>query len=275
MSDTASAAALGQPQFGRGINEGIQYEIFCGDRYFCVRVIETGSLKYHCSWVYDGGVRELLSSETPLRRSAKPHLDLSGDDIRIEADKSGGKIGVKSPAGDLEIDFKSPITASWGIPPEDVAIHQPLMDATVRWGGQSLRGQGYCKRYWYHRDIDYWSWRFIMGIVQQGAAPLMVWTAEAMFALEKYDYFKLVGPNGAVAAAERNDSLHREAEAFGTVNGVAYNARVRELGRWEKVLRTSAMDTKLRLKFCELSLISGGTTLKGYALHEIGAGTSR
>jgi hypothetical protein len=225
--------------------------------------------------MFDGSVRELISSDTPLNRSTKPHLDLVGDNLRIEADKSGGKIRVKSPAGNLEIEFKSPITASWGIPPEDVAIHQPLMDATVHWAGQSFRGHGYCKRYWYHRDIDYWSWRFIMGVVQRSAAPLMVWTAEATFKLEKYDYFKLVAPDGVIAAAERNDSRHREAEAFGTVNGTAYSARVRELGRWEKVLRTSTMDTKLRLKFCELSLITGSSTLKGYALHEIGAGTTR
>ncbi len=266
----------GQPQFGRGVNEGIQYEIFCDKRFYSVRVVECASLKYHGAWMFDGGARELLSSLVPLSRSAKPHLDLIGDNIHIEADDAGGSIKLETSGGDmLAIDFKSPITASWGIPPRDSVIHQPLLQATVSFGGRTVEGHGYCKRYWYAKDIDYWNWRFIMGVVRRRRAPAMVWTAEANFALEKYDYFKIATPDGTIVAADKFDSCHRETQAFGIFDGVACEARVRELGRLEKVLRSDAMETKLSQRFCELTLVEGRKISKGYALHEIGAGTAR
>ena len=275
---TSSAATQyrGQPQFGCGVNEGIQYEVFCGDKFFSVRVIECASLKYHSAWMFDREARELLSSFEPLRRSAKSHLDLNGNGVHIEADETGGSVTLKtSGSGTLAIEFKSPITSSWGIPPGDVAIHQPLLKATVNFSGRTFEGHGYCKRYWYVKDIDYWNWRFIMGLVERNREPAMVWTAEANFALEKYDYFKIATPDGTIVAANGTDSHHREAQAFGILKGVPCEARVRELGRWEKVLRTGATDTKLSQRFCALTLVEGGKTHTGHALHEIGAGTAR
>lgn len=273
---TGSANSVsGQPQFPCGPNDGLQYEFFFGDRFVEIRLIKTGSLDFSGAWMFDGKAQELFSSFQPLeRRQGARNLDVTSEHLHAEANEKGGSITITSSVAKLKIDFTSPINSVWGFPPSDTVIHQPLLKAKINFGGESLQGVGYCKRYWFEKQVRYWNWRFIMGVIQQPQNPMMVWTADANFAMQKYAYFKIATGDGTILAADANASTHRDTEAFGTINGAPCAVRVRELGRWEKTLKSPTMDTLLRLKFCELTLDQAGKTYTGYALHEIGAGTA-
>jgi hypothetical protein len=275
VKPTLASGYTSQPQFFN-VHEGVQYELFCGEIFFSVRVIETASMQFHGIWTYESGsTRELMSSYEKLARAATPHLDLLGKELRIEAKPAGGSISANTREGPFEAKFTSPISASWGIPPQDVVIHQPLLKVNIEFGGKTYDGIGYCKRYWYGKDIDYWSWRFISGPVQRNGETAYLWTAEAMFELQKYDYFKLATPDGKIQAAAKSDSHHRETEAWGLLNGVECYASVRSLGTWEWITRKNNTDTKIIQSFCELTFVEGDKIHKGHALQEIGAGTAR
>ncbi len=264
-----------QPQFFN-VHEGLQYELFCGDVFFSVRIVETKSMQFQGIWMYENGkTRELMSNYDKLARAGTPHIDLSSKDLHVVTSDAGGTISAKTKEGSFEVKFTSPVTASWGIPPEDVAIHQPLLKISVTFNGKKYDGVGYCKRYWYSTDLEYWSWRFISGPVQYKGETAYLWTAEAMFDLQKYDYFKLATSDGKIQAAAKPDSRHREMEAWGVLNGVECHASVRHLGTFEWVMRKNNSDSKIIQSFCELTYVEGGKTYKGHALHEIGAGTSR
>ncbi|MGE3149094.1 MAG: hypothetical protein AB7K04_08515 [Pseudorhodoplanes sp.] len=270
------AASRGQPQF-RHAQEGVQYELFCGDTFFSVRIIETTSAQFNGIWMYEGGkARGLMSNYEKLTRAATPHVDLSGDSLRIEIEEAGGTIHAKTDEGPFDLTFESPITFVWGIPPTaaNSATHQPLLNVTVKFAGREYKGIGYCKRYW-HSDIDYCFWRFISGPVQRNGETAYLWTAEANFDLKKYDYFKLATPDGKLRVAGPNDSRHRELEAFGVLDGIKCHASVRHLGNWEYLIRKNNTDLKIIQAFCELTYEEGGKIYKGHALHEIGAGTYR
>jgi hypothetical protein len=168
----------------------------------------------------------------------------------------------------FEISFTSPVTSRWAIP-LGVAVHQPLLQGQVTYGGRTLRGLGYSKRYWYHEDIEYWGWRFIQGQVGQE----MLWTAEATFGHLKYDYFKIARPDGTVEAAGPTGSFHREDAAYGTIGKTSYEVRIEELGLWETTLRTERMQAKLRQRFCRMTVRHDGKIEEGVALNETGMGT--
>ncbi|MGE3148059.1 MAG: hypothetical protein AB7K04_03230 [Pseudorhodoplanes sp.] len=273
----AAANYRGQPQFGENRNEAVRYEIFGDGWFLTVRVTETPSLKYVSAWMYDnGGIRDLYCGPDAMTRSGSSHLKLVSDRLTVEADDEKGHIVLKAmDGGNLDIKFKSPITSSWEIPPGDTAIHQPFLDVEVTIDGRTRSAIGYCKRYWYVEDIDYWNWRFILGVIRYHGAPRMLWTAEANFAHEKYDYFKFVSPDGSIISAKPDDSRHRETKAFGILNGKECEAHVEELGRIVRDLRSDRMDTRIITKFCKLKFIEAGEVHTGYALHEIGSGTAR
>ena len=79
-------------------------------------------------------------------------------------------------------------------------IHRPAMSGTIaQWRGDEQRGYGYSKRYAaiYAR---YNAWRFIHGVATPAgdatfgtsSPPSIVWTADATFGDDKYNYYKLL-----------------------------------------------------------------------------------
>ncbi len=264
-----------QPQFVNK-HEGLQYEFFCGDRFFSVRIVETASMSFFGIWAYDGKKSHgLLEKYARLERIGDTFADLMSDAMHVKTDKNGGKITAKTNEGSLNINFSAPITKPWFIPPNDMAIHQPLLKVEVELDGQKFSGMGYCKRYWYNGDFDYWNWRFISGPVHRGKELCYLWTAEATFEFQKYDYFKLALPSGDLIESDKRDPHHRDMIAYGTLNGVACTAEVRHLGGWQWIMRQNNTDTKIVQHFSELTFVEGDKTHKGCALHEMGAGTTR
>ena len=74
-------------------------------------------------------------------------------------------------------------------------------------------------------------------------------------------------------AADATGSFHREDAAHGTIGKTSYEVRIEELGLWETVLRTERMDTKLRQRFCRMTVRHDGKVEEGVALNETGMGT--
>jgi hypothetical protein len=266
-------AEAAQPQFGRGCHDGVQYHFFCGDKFFSVRVVETRSLRHHSAWLFDGGTREIVNSSEPLDRSGEDHLDLRGARFEVAADEAGGSVRVRSEGARpvFEVTFTSPVTFKWPFP-KGAATHQPLLQSQVTYDGRTYSGLGYCKRYWYDEDIGYWGWRFIQGEADQ--RRYMLWTADATFGHWKYDYFKIARPDGRLAAAGPLESFHRDDAAYGVIAGTRYEVRIEEIGVWETVLRSSLMETKLRQRFCRMTVTHDGTVDTGLALNETGFGTA-
>ncbi|MBM3599746.1 MAG: hypothetical protein FJX35_16160 [Alphaproteobacteria bacterium] len=263
----------GQPAFGVGAHDGIQYHFFAGDKFFSVRVVETDTHKHQSAWLYDRRAREVLNidSARALKQGRGDQLDISGPRFRIRADQTGGEIGVldAKQRPSFEIAFRTPISFHWDFPGGPV-IHQPLIKAEIAYRGETLRAVGYSKRYWYDDPIGYWSWRFIQGSFGRS----MLWTAEANFDLVKYDYFKIVRPSGKLEQAANRDSMHRQEYGRAIVGRTTYEIDLQELGRWETRMHTRLLDTKLRQRFCKMTLRRGDKVETGYALNEIACGTA-
>ena len=102
----------------------------------------------------------------------------------------------------------------------------------------------------------------------------MLWTAEANFDLTKYDYFKIVRPDGTLEQSENRDSMHRQEYGRGTIGGTTYEIDLKELGRWETRMHSRLLDTKLRQRICKMTLKHGDKVETGYALNEVACGTA-
>jgi hypothetical protein len=266
---------VAQPQFGKGYHDSIQYHFFCGTTFFSMRVFNTKNFTHHSAWVFDGQARELLNVSEPLKYIGSERLNLQSSRFLMEGGDHDGKIAIMSPARKntpiMEVRFKNPNTFVWscfGTP----AIHQTHLEGEIIYNGQTFRGVGYCKRYWWDENIEFWGYRFVQGVCNPG---YMIWTADATFGNLKYAYFKIAQPNGILAVAEEKNSSHRNDTAFGVIDGVSYDIQLTELGVWETVLRSKDMESKMRQRFCEMTVTHDGRTDKGFALNETCFGTIR
>ena len=264
---------VGHFQFGLTCHEGVQYNFFCDGKYFAARIIESRSLRHQSAWVYDNGVVELLNEAAHMERIGTDHLDIRTPRFHMASDDAQGSIAVlsESSSPELEIKFTTPVSSSWAAPGEGAGLHQPLIPCEVAYGGKTYSGIGYCKRYWFERDLEYWGWRFVEGEV--GGAAAMLWTADATFGHSKYDYFKIATPDGHVVAADNMHTHHRDDRAFGTIDGTRYEVQIEEIAEWSTRLRTDNMDTKLRNRFCKMTVRHDGKEETGYAHNETGFGT--
>lgn len=260
-----------QRPFGDFDHDSIQYHAFCGDFVCAARIFSTRSLVHTSAWVYDGkSVRTVFgSTETPVQSSAG-YCDVSAPGIAIRADDKTASISLAPRASDdaIEMTFDVRSQVTWGDTISTV-LHQPDMDCRVVFGGATHTGQGYAKRYTWTPCPHNWGYRFIQGYADE----INLWTAEATFGDDKYDYFKLIAPDGTVSEAGRPDSCHRMNSAFATVEGDRIAVEIEEIGRWEVDLKSSAMDSLLRQKMCRLRVTRNGDVHNGYAINETCYGT--
>ena len=260
-------------QFGVCNHESIQYNFFVGESFFSVRVIETRSLAHQSVWIYDHGIHELLNETAPIERIGTGHLEIETPRLHLTSDDSQGSVTASSAASasSLEIKFTIPVSSSWGSPGMGAGLHQPLLQGEIAYGGETLEGVGYCKRYWFEEDLGYMAWRFIAGELNGGAS--MLWTADATFGHSKYDYFKIAYPDGVVLAADNTHTHHRDDTAYGAIDGAPYEVGIEEIAEWSTRLRSDEMDLKLRKRFCKLALRHAVREETGYALNETGIGS--
>jgi len=142
--------------------------------------------------------------------------------------------------------------------------------------GETFSGDGYSKRYY---GPDYgpgWGYRFIVGFVAPGAGytcagedTIAVWTADATFDVNKYNYFKLLHPDGEFQQAESKDTWQQENNGYAFIDSNRYEVEVETVGDWwETIIEGQHMKSKMRQRFCRLKLMFNGKTYVGRALNE-------
>ena len=240
-----------------------------------MRLIEIGDFRHQSAWVYDGEVRGLLDASEPIEPDGDDHLKIHTSRFFMESDNHHGSVTVLAESGSpaLEMRWTIPISSTWGCPGDGRNISEPLLAGKVTYQGQTHHGPGYCKRGWFDRDPQYWAWRFIEGAFDDGAG--LIWSADAMFGISTYDYFKIAYADGRILVADDEHSHHRDDIAYASIDGTAYEAEVEEIGLWKTKLMGKNMECLLRQRFCRLTVRHDGEERKGHALHEMGCGTMR
>lgn len=262
-----------QPPFGGFDHDSIQYHAFCGDLVCAARIFQTRSLVHTSAWLYDGtGVRTLLTSRERPRQSGSDHFEVTASGIEMRADDKAATLRLTPDDGGngLELHFAVRSEVTWNDTISTV-IHQPNLECRVTFAGTTYHGIGYSKRYTWTPCPHHWGYRFIQGYSNDGAINL--WTAEATFGEHKYDYFKMMLPDGSVREAAPPDSCHRINAAFARVGGDDIAVEIEEIGRWEANLTSPAMDSLLRQRMCSLRVVKNGATHDGYAINETCYGT--
>ena len=173
--------------------------------------------------------------------------------------------------------------------PSVPVIHRPAMAGSIaQWRGAEQQGYGYSKRYAaiYAR---YNAWRFIHGVATPAGdstfgaptPPSIVWTADATFGDDKYNYYKLL-PAERHAAGELTESVssdtYNQADAgYATIAGVRHSASLEEVAKWHTIINdgsAGSMEAKYENRLCKLTLRAGDAPpLTGLAYNERYMGT--
>jgi hypothetical protein len=250
----------------------VQYHFFCEDKLFAIRVFRTETLEHHSAWIFDGGVRTILTTAAPVRQAACEHLDVSSDALRMEAQDVGGRISLRgsSSVDVLQLEFTVGRTLRWSDTLEEV-IHQPDLRCEVHYHGRRYAGVGYCKRYAWAEPPHYWGYRFLQGFLDDRRTS--IWTADAVFGTNKYDYFKVLAPDGSLVELAGDSTAHKQNIMFGYASGIRHEARFEELGEWNQVLKSGGMDSHLRQRYGVVTYFDGHSTRKGVAISEYCFGT--
>ena len=106
----------------------------------------------------------------------------------------------------------------------------------------------------------------------------MLWTADGNFGgdYNKYDYFKIVHPDGRLLQSADTDSRHRDNAAYATVDGEPLRGGDRgPSARGRRCCGARKPGSSLRQRFCRLTLRHGDRVEEGYAINETGTGAIR
>jgi len=248
-----------------------QYHFFLEDgSLIALRYFRTGTLEHYSAWWCDtqGHSRELLN--TSESQCSQPHIQIIKDDC-------SGKIRLVET--DLEIDFQVATQLSWGVPAEKEShpvIHQPQLLGTVRMGDQTQTAVGYCKIF-EGSYPKFWGYHFVHAFFPNYG---IIWSADATFGQEKYNYFKLLNlPQEEEKTILHGDaSYHRQASAYTQINAQSYHLKFEQktFGSWSSVLRnnSSTMESDLHLDYKHALLeIDGQKITEGVCLKESCFGT--
>lgn len=265
-----------QPDWAQTAGDSWQYELFFGDRFLSVRALKFASAEFISAWLFDEGVVDLFSTYEPLVNSTPegPGVQAQNQQLSLKLGPGGGQILVQSAArGALRVELEETVSTLWRFPPDDVVIHQPLLRATLTLGSETWKGAGYAKRYTFGADTEHMSWRFISGPLPAEPDPGWLWTAEASFALKKYDYFKRASSDGQIITADQPGTWHRDRMAHGVLDGIAHTVEIEDLGRIERRVQGPGTDLLLSQAFCRMCVRAGEETHHSRALNEIACGS--
>lgn len=258
-----------QTPFGGFDHDSLQYHVFCGPIVGAARLFRTASLEHASLWLWrDGRLEEIAASRGPFETGGGVGLSLGADGLAFREDPDG--IRIEAGDGALRIRLAPRRELRWSDTISEV-VHQPDLDVTLLIDGAEHRGIGYCKRYSWTPAPRHWGYRFVQGYA--GAPPTAFWTAEATFGLGKYDYFKALGPDGALREAAPAESCHRQDAAHARLGGEPVALELEELAVWEAPLVSGAMDSLLRQRVCRLTARIGGVAHDGFAINETCYGT--
>ena len=282
-----------------GLHDSLQYHFFFENLFLAVRIFHTESLQSTTAWAYDfsraaDGPVELLNTYTPLTpQRGPPSLHLEGEEISIvDAAADGIRITLRPTSaaalemlerggaprgvsGRPELTIEAAQGHAYGWMPagfetaaDRPVIHRPQMTARASWCGVEQSGHGYSKRYHgaYPRQNQ---WRFIHGVATTAAAanvepPSIVWTADATFGDDKYNYFKLLPPaghaTGALLESASSETYQQQDAAYAVIGGQKVEARLDEIAKWHTIIGGRAsgeMESKYENRLCKFTLRVG------------------
>ena len=122
--------------------------------------------------------------------------------------------------------------------------------------------------------------RVTAGFVAQGGYRLggddaiAVWTADATFDVNKYNYFKILSEEGEFLEAESKNTWQQLDAGYAIVNGNKWSVEVETLGEWWSTdIQNEHMMSRMQQRYCSLRLEYNGKVMKGRALNERCFGT--
>ena len=268
-----------QPIFGSASFDSLQYHFFCGDRFFGLRLQRCPSLEHSSVWLHDGQrTLELVNSGERMIQSGVDYLEVTTSALSMTAPDGQGHLSARDALGNtvLEIEFEPRTEIVWDFPtgdptrPGNPVIHQPDIVCTARYRGESTSGIGYSKRA-YMEPPRYMGYVFIHGVSEDGRTQL--WTADAGWGESKYDYFKLLHPDGRLEESAPTDSYHQWDSAYAMLGERKVGVHIDEIGRWETHLISARMDSLYGQRYCRLRVDDAERSFTGLALKEYWLGT--
>lgn len=191
-----------------------------------------------------------------------------------------GKLEVHSSEGGSEvirIDFIPGSTYFWQVPGQtDGVFHFPDMTASIHFEGRTVSAVGYCKRYWGDYDGP-WGYQFIQASADDKSKFL--WTADATFGDDEYNYFKVHDGESKTLMADANklDTWHNNQRAFWRPKSDSEEMEVElvAVAKMEFILKSSSQYSKLTERFgtVQLRKRDGSVVFNGFGFNEICFGT--
>ena len=223
-----------------------QYHFFLEDgSLLALRYFKTATIEHYSAWWSDtkGKSQELLNT-----------CEQISSDEHISIKKNDGSGTICLPEANLEIQFKVAAQVNWDVPGEEnhrAVIHQPKLLCTVRVGDHNQKAVGYCKIYEGNYP-KFWGYHFVHAFFPDYG---IIWSADATFGQEKYNYFKLLKTEKIDKEIVLNgeDSYHRKTSAHACIENKIHHLKFdgNALGTWSSILRnnTSTMESKLCLEY--------------------------
>jgi hypothetical protein len=95
-------------------------------------------------------------------------------------------------------------------------------------------------------------------------APSIVWTADATFGDDKYNYFKLLVPeaheSGTLLESAQADTYQQQDVAYGRIGGERVTASLKEIAKWHTIIGGRGgndMEMKYENRLCGFTLQVG------------------
>lgn len=258
---------------GQHDHDSLQFHFFCGDLVGAARIFKTPSVDHASLWIYQNGeIDELYSGPSSTKDRDGEHLFANGP-LSISANGDHVEIAYAGAERDSR-HIKIHLFVEWEIKWGDTisyVIHQPFISCRVEYQGKTYNGYAYCKQYFWTPAPKHWGYRFVQGFSADGKNHL--WTAEATFGANKYDYFKVVLDRSKMISADPGFSSHGQNSVAALVDGERTFVELTEKATWEVRLQSDRMDTLLRQRVCDMSVDVADQTFHGLAINETCYGT--
>ena len=280
QGESRKQPAYPAPGKWKHLHDSLQYHFVVPSKQLCVaaRVFYTPSMYHHSVWVrtMNEGARELIGSNTAMEGD-ESRLMLTSTGLKISEDSNGcGQISITGSRDEDQytISFEEQNVFAW-LPAgqSERVIHRPNLKAKLKCCGESYEAWGYSKRYFGDYPA-HWGYRFIHGIGRLGEREAVVWTADATFGLNKYNYFHVL-VDGRHMHSNPENTYQQFSKAYGILGCENASAALDELpeSEWIREIKNDKMSSCMRQRFCKLNLVIGAEKFTGFALNETCFGT--
>jgi len=266
-----------RPAFRFLDNVGLQYHFFAGGMAFSIRLVHRLDVCTHAAWIFDGSMREIAKSNQVWTQSDSEYLDISSDIMAVRDEDGDIVVSVKSSSG--EDDFEARVRPvhtltsndTFNTASNDDVLHLPDLNGTLEYKGQSYSAFGYCKHVEWNKGPRYTGYRFLHGVLDDDKTA--IWSADAVFGYKKYDYFKMVEPDGTIVVADDELSSHKQKTIYASIGDRHVRVVFEELGAWElPLIDPPETDMVIQQRYGTITYHEGNVKKSGTALTEYGFG---